>query len=511
MIDKLRNSKIYSKLSYLWIYALTLVFPKIAHADWFVSIPYYGQGGECGSVSSAAGEIGANPWWSGPFDVVSNAAVSLANGTYSKVAGGMLQVVAVGLALWIAVFTLKVVGSMVESNPLDNVTKIFGMLLKGAFAAVLLTNSNILFSYFVSPIIEFGAGVGGVSSGSASSASGLFGATSSLKSILMSTHNQVSTTQAKGSVLMCISQVWSLDFGLGSIDAIIDPGTWTQGCALYCIVWVLSVIWPLLVFDALMRLGITGALTPLFVGAWVFPCTASYTQKGFNSFLNVAFFYVCLKFVITIGLKLLEATSGVSGMTSDAGDSWAQAVCKTCMFHVKDCSENTQTTSLMLFMAASFYVFYFLKEATTFANYFSDAGFSNDQAFQAAASTGNMMKKGVSMAMKVGAAGVDKVKQDVNRARVRRVNEVRYGAAKGDLNKLSASQRKQYLKDERKLRENGVLNAVSGAETEQFGKLLKLGRRRTFVNWATKGKAFADDRKAYENWMAVDHSRKEKK
>lgn len=455
---------------------------------------------KCDSISDIAREWGSNPWWSSPFDIVSSASVGFAKTTFDKVAGSMIKVVGVGLALWLGVFTLKIVGSLTESSPLDNMTKIFGMMFKAGVAVYLLENSKDLFTYFISPIIEFGSGLGGIESSSSSSdSSGLFSAVKSLKSVLMSANDQVSTTHAKGQVLMCASRIYVVPiFGEKELS-FPEPGAFGNGCMLWFITWVMSVAWPLLVFDALVRLGITAALSPLFVAAWVFPSTTSYTQKGFNSFLNIAFFYVFLKFVITIGCSILEGTSGVANMSDDL-DSKKTLICQTSLFHIDECEGTPPLQSNpIIFLAACFYAFHLLKEATNFANYFSDTSFSNDNAFQAAASTGNVMKKGLGLAKDGIVSGIDKTKQDISRSQVRKYHAFKHGEFKGDYSKLSDKQKKSMLKTERKLKEKGILD-MSGKETESYGSLLKLGRRRTFANWITRGRAYSEQRDSYENW-----------
>ena len=107
-------------------------------------------------------------WWQAPMKAVLDASVSVGNTTFSRVSGGALSLLTTGSLLWLALLVLKVVGSMTESDPMEWMTQVGGMMIKVGFAAALLHNRDYFFSYFFAPIIQAGAGfvdAGGVSFG----------------------------------------------------------------------------------------------------------------------------------------------------------------------------------------------------------------------------------------------------------------------------------------------------------------------------------------------------------
>lgn len=497
-------------------------------------VPFYE---ECENLGTLVSQNKADKWWEKPFKIVSDAAVEFGEGTYNTVAGDAVRLLAIGLGLWIVLFYMKVLGGLTEADPMDNLQKVFGMLFKGLFAAIILRNSGVLFGYFVAPIMQIGAGMAGISTGgSASGAGGLFESVDALKAILDNAHEAVARTQAIGELAMCISKIYTVTvFGL-ELFSIIDPGVWSHGCALTFATWLLGIVWPILVFDALFRLGITAALCPLFVVAWVFPSTAGYTSKGFHSFLNVAFFYVCLNFAIKMGLKLLEGSSGLDVLSPGDDAAKTAAVCALRLGKGENCPEVASKpgfASLIIFCACTFYCYLFLKEASTFANFFSEVSFSNDTAFQAARSTASAAQKTAMAGGALAGAAYDKKQEWNDRAAARSVNNVRSGkdnlqrGAIGGNNAVSRwanntalgkafnnsawgrhlaqkhtnAAKNDYLASEERLRDRGFLNKDTGAESEQFGELLKNGTNRRIANALTGGKAYGND---YKNWKQRD-------
>lgn len=492
-------------------------------------VPFYE---ECENLNTLASQNKSDKWWEKPFNIVSDAAVEFGEGTYNTVAGDAVKLMGVGLGLWIAIFFFKVLGSMTESDPLDNLTKVGGMCFKACFAAIILRNSGILFGYFVAPIMQIGAGMAGINAGgSASGAGGLFESVSALKAILDDAHDAVATTQAIGELAMCISKIYTVTvFGL-ELFSIIDPGVWSHGCALDFSTWILGIIWPILVFDALFRLGITAALCPLFVVAWVFPSTASYTSKGFHSFLNVAFFYVCLNFALKMGLKLLEGTSGLDVLKPGTDAAKTAAVCALRLGKGENCPEVASKpgfSSLIIFGACTFYCFLFLKEATTFANFFSDVSFSNDTAFQATKSAAGAAQKTAMVGADVAGAAYDKKQEFNDRKAARDVNRVRSGedslkrgvfGGNGSVSRAFNNSKvgqainnstvgkhisnwrtkraeNSYLKSEERLRDRGFIKE-DGSETKAYGDLLKNGLNRKIANAVTFG---AVEQNEYKKW-----------
>lgn len=101
-----------------------------------------GPNGQKCSLATYDAEAIDGKWWEKPLDSVLNASVQVGNKVFDSVKDGADKLLLIGLALWLALFTLKVVGSMTESDPMDNLTKVGGMMIKLGIASWLLNNRD---------------------------------------------------------------------------------------------------------------------------------------------------------------------------------------------------------------------------------------------------------------------------------------------------------------------------------------------------------------------------------
>lgn len=501
-----KHQKRLSALFALLIMIFGLFSPSFSQAGMIdVETQPFRQGSKC-VLQQSTGYFQTHKWWQTPVDAVTTAAVSVGESTFTAVAGGAIKLMVVGFGLWLAIFTLKIVGGFQESDPMENMTKIGGMMLKTGIAAVLLRDSGFFFGYFVAPITSAGAGFAGLGGGSGSG-SGLGAVVAPLKEIVESMHIATAKTQGLGDFAQCISAIYQptffgwKPFG-GEEGGIIDPGVWSSGCAVQFGAFLLMLFFPILIFDALLRIGITAALCPLFIVAWVFPVTADFAKKGLNSFLNVAFFFLCLKISMDMALKLLESAGGLEYLT-DSSDGKTKTVCllkwgggdglEHCAAYANDTSSKT---GLFVFACCILYCFLLLKQASTFASYFSDANFSNDNAFQAA----HGAAKGAQSAMVHGAQGAamvgDKISQGKDRKAARAVQGMRQNAEKAKASGGTYSPTKKEMKAEQRLKDRRILNS-DGSETRDFHDLLKNGKRRWAMNKLTGGAMFKEGKNAY--------------
>ena len=209
-----------------------------------------------------------------------------------------------------------------------------------------------------------------------------------------------------------------------------------------------------------------------------------------------------MNFAIKIGMKLLEGASGLDTLLPDTPPAKTKTVCILKVGGgegLPHCAEYMGATNnasgLLILAACGFYCILFLKEATTFANYFSDAQFSNDMAFQAAKATGNATMKAGKAAMKGGAWAHDKINQGLDRRAARTVENGR----KNGGNFKSASEQRRYMKAEERLRDRGYLDRKTGAETKEYGQLLRNGKRRQFANIASRVLTLGTTKGVYQN------------
>ncbi|MBR1777754.1 MAG: type IV secretion system protein [Alphaproteobacteria bacterium] len=386
------------QLSLLWLLLAVCIFsvlPRSASAAMLETITYAGQGEEEDiNCEYDVGKYRAKQWWKKPLDAVLDTSVQVGDSVFDSIGSSVVGLVCVGGGLWLAVFSIKVLGGMVESDPLENLTKVGGLMLRIGIAAALLKNRSFFFGYFLSPIIEAGAGF--VDSGNAVSvAGGLSGAASTLKGMAIDIHDTIVPIQAGGDYLQCLSQIHELSVPIIGkyLLTFQDPGAWSAGCAFLVVGWLLIIAFPILLMDAGFRLGITAALCPLFIAAWVFQSTRDYTKKGVNAVLNIAFVFMMIKLSSKFAVELVKGATGLDQLNNGQPDDPTHFVCTFRSYHFggsdDSCSpadkEHGGITLIFICAVCTAYGIYLMREAAnTLANYFSDTSFSNDTAFQAA-------------------------------------------------------------------------------------------------------------------------------
>lgn len=443
---------------------------------------------ECDEASDMAEML--RKWWQAPMQAVLKASVSVGNTTFSKVSGGALRLLTTGSLLWLALLILKVVGSMTESDPMEWMTQVGGMMIKVGFAAALLKNRDYFFSYFFSSVIQAGAGfvdAGGVSFGKG----GLSEASSAIMGIANSIHESIGKLTGKGSFLSCMAKIHIIDFDLLSKPwgPFVDPGAWSAGCMIRACGWFMMAAFPFYLMDACFRMGVTAALCPLFIVAWVFKSTRDFTQKGFNALLNVAFMFMIMKIVALITTNMLMSAAGVQGLSK--GNA-ADYVCKFRWIYIsKDgvsdpCNGKPKDflMPLVLFVCL-IYSLMLMTKVEQIANHFSGASFSNDAFFQAAKSVGRGMNNAVTMGVGGAFAAKDRMDLHKDRAAARTVEKDRQAREKanaaGRTYTPSPKEAKKVEAARQRLKRAGAIRA-DGSETQRYADLLKNGKARTAMN-----------------------------
>lgn len=416
---------------------------------------------ECKELAAYQAEALENRWWKPVFDIVSDATVKIGEESFSRVAKPAITLMAVGFGLWLAIFTMKMVGSLKEQDPMEYLTSVGGMLFKCAFAAVFLRNSGFFFGYIVAPITAIGAGFAGLDAGAGE---GLASVVAPLSELMEEMHKAVANGIGLGEGVECLSIIVEITI-IVKIAIIPDFPVYLSGCMLKTGCWLLLIAFPFRIFDALFRLGVTAALCPLFIVSWVFPATAGFAKKGLNSILHVTFLFLCLKIILDLDIEMLL---GATGLRELSGVDPKTAMDK---FRATGSEKKPSNPDVIIMAVCIFYSILFLLKADELANYFAETSFSNDTAFAAAKSTFEGAKMGVEkgggFVMKKAAGAVDKrAARTVEKSRRARQ------AAESRGETYKPSRREQAA--EYYLKKRGIL-AANGADTEKYGKLLEKG------------------------------------
>ena len=490
------------------IFFLSMPVPSQASFIGFETLEYTDENYKSCNLQEELGQAVGGKWWEAPLTAILDASVAVGENTFNSVAGGARKFMVVGFGLWLALFVLRVVGGMQESDPMDNFTKIGGMMLKTGIASVLLMNSNFFFSYFFSPVIQAGSAFVNIGQSVSVGNGGLSEAASALKTMAEGIHDSTAQMIGRADFLNCILHIHVFQIMGKTIFTLQDPGGWATSCMIRMGAVALCFAFPFFLMDAAFRMGVTAALCPLFIIAWVFPVTADFAKKGFNSLLNLAFTFMMLKIVMDMAVQLLMAAAGISGLEQDK-ESQKKYVClfkwahlgsgeDTCLSGGQPVYED-EGSNVLVFFVCVIYALMLMKSAEKLANFFSDTNFENKSFFEASKGAGQIMGNGIKHGVQAAGAVQDRVALHNDRAAARTVEkdrQARETAQKGGTPYTPPTGRdaKRLDKATQRLQRKGILKA-DGSETKRYAELLKNGKARTLMRGlenVRSRKAFAD-------------------
>lgn len=377
----MKNYKHKGRLAFLWL---------LLAIGFFVCSPFRAQADDFGltTVKNPIGQEKFNsddcalstvrssygdPWWKPPLTTLMGASASVGQGMFTTASDGMKRLVVVGAGLWLVTFMMKVLGGMVETDPMENLTKVGGMMLRVGFAWIFLDYA--FFDRFIfDTILDLVTGLSGSGGGGPGALIGLADRI----------HDSIVDIRAKAWVLVCVSPHMATFFGVDIPFP--DLGDIGGGLAIGCVAVLFNIAFPFFLFDAVFRMGVVIGVSPLFIGAWVFDVTRPYAKKGANAVMNVGFVFLMVFVAAEIAIKLIQQ---VSGLTGDPEHD----ICLYRMFGdlSKDGSASCDgvtgggMTALFLLGICCAYGLLIMHEGSNkLANYFSETDFSNDTAFQAA-------------------------------------------------------------------------------------------------------------------------------
>lgn len=263
------------------------------------------------------------------FAVLYDAANSMSELAFSKLAKAISNVMLVGFALIIAFKGLSFVSSMTKQDAPKFIMEVLTLSLKVTICFILLSDAHQIYQYFIVPVLgaglEFGSAMlfsGGDQVQACAAAVPISGDTAllplalyaKLDCFIRSIQGEISIMQSVGSSLMCVGR------NVGAEDNFIwDFGMVFQGLIIWGFAVLLSLAFAFYLIDATVTLGLVGALMPLLIGSWPFKWTTGYTQKGIQTFLNTFFVYVFMGVVVSINVQLIG--TALNGDSSSSASS----------------------------------------------------------------------------------------------------------------------------------------------------------------------------------------------
>ena len=340
----------------------------------------------CASSSAFAGESKSIPeisaeyricWFCPLFEKIYTSAGEYAMTGYNAVAEGCRALIAIGLGLWFAFESLKALSQVSAFQPGAFWKKVTGRMFAGVLAiAILSSNAIDVYGYLISPIILAAVGFGSALLPSIGGGQICVPASSTptydpnnalpieareaLGCMMQNMNDAVADAMGWGVALIINSS------GQGFLGVLPDIGMLISGIIIAFMFFLLLMVMPIYMVDSVIRLGIVGALLPVFVVAWVFPLTKHFSKAGFTMLINsmVQLITMCL-FVGLISAMVGGILYGLDAVNAQdaANDNDVVAL-----------YEALSTESMLIFQlgAVALMGFFLISKAPVIGSHFSE-------------------------------------------------------------------------------------------------------------------------------------------
>ena len=296
--------------------------------------------GECLTLGDYVSEgTGENFLLMGAFRIIASACSSVANLTWSLFAPSLQELIIIGAAIYIAVYTLRIIGSFSQQDTagyLSNErTGIIPLSVKAGVVILLLSSDGNTFLYgkLISPVVgasmnigsTLGTSIGG-GFGDANDVEALFGSViEKVKEFNSSSYQIV----AMGRNLICLT--FLPDGIFNKIWSLLPFGT-----VLYIFGWLICIGVAFSMMDTLFRLAIGCILLPFAVACGFSKLTSTYTKKVWVLFVNVCYNFILLGVVINFSVEMLS--------NAISGNGNLKEVLEGTIFESKEQIENLANT-----------------------------------------------------------------------------------------------------------------------------------------------------------------------
>ena len=226
------------------------------------------------------------------FKIITKSATKLATGAWDKLAKGLSSVVLVVAAIYVALFTLRMVASYGKQTVADYLTSEKSGLFKLMFKATIiyeLLNSNLFQTSVLFPLLGAGLDIGTVL---AQTTGGEFGKGASewgemFQLVLQAVRKFNESTQfiiSLGEAFCChatLDAIWHWDF----LELI-------YGIILFCFGWLLTASISFFLVDVIIRLTLGAVLLAPGIALAISSLTSAHARKIWNLYINVFFSFV---------------------------------------------------------------------------------------------------------------------------------------------------------------------------------------------------------------------------
>lgn len=256
--------------------------------------------------------IGENFLLKDAYKIVADVCSSVADSSWAEFAPSLQAVMALGVGIYIAAYTLRNIGAFSNQDTgaylSNDKTGVIPLLLRSAFVIFLLHYQSFVYQYLVAPIVGSGIDVGKLVSESTWENT-LVNAASS-KAMLYEVIDQAQTFNDQ---LYQIVAIGRLLLCLAFLPPIFIDWEWVLiplGSALYIFGWMLIISFSFYLLDLLVRLGVACMVLPFAIACGISKLTTGYTKKTWDIFVNAAFNFLILGVIIKFTTKMIEKSLG---------------------------------------------------------------------------------------------------------------------------------------------------------------------------------------------------------
>lgn len=353
---------------------------------------------------------------------IANHITSISFGAFAK---AFAQLIALGLAIWVSYQTLNHVSSITKQDAGKFLYGLLKQSYKFLIAFFLLIYSVEIYNYAIIPIMKSGIKFGSlmlsekyavVKTNSEQKITNWEkmeeinpGITKRSKKITLrdgdtryysselyveldnfiaQLQRTISFMQVTGSSMICVGgnaikfKGNVLGFGDG-IQLIIE------GIVLAGFAFLISISVAFYILDAIVQLGLVGALMPFLIACWPFKITSKYTNIGWNMFLNAVFLLMFTGVVITVSISLIEAALSYTAISDECtnGQCSIDSVKMGALYKIAQAINSQDEEKLenltdissigfLILIFACIYGFMFVKKNTEFAGKFASGALS---------------------------------------------------------------------------------------------------------------------------------------
>ena len=344
------------------------------------------------------------------FTVVYSAATKMPKISFDKLAAAFATLIALGLAIWIAIQTLTHVSSLTKQDAPKFLAGLIKQSYKFLIAFLLLQYGNQIFTYAVNPVLSAGINFGTVflenNKADEKAAEDINKEIQSradkvpyygfydnknndlykqLDRYVSDIQREIAFMQAVGSSLVCTGNRTLLH--KTEVETFADGFKMIlQGMVFAIFGFLLSLAFAFYMIDAVVQLGIVGALMPFLIASWPFKVTSQYAGTGFKMLLNSAFIFVFIGLTVEVNMQLINAalTNNVGGKqeikasnTDDVSMGALQEI--AIAINEQDSTKLTELTDIstmgfLILIFCCIFGFKFMGQTSSLAGQFSSGG-----------------------------------------------------------------------------------------------------------------------------------------